>query len=448
MEKRLFIDCTYVYTSGLNTGIQRVVRNIAKYSQEMSSINDYKVCLVVLENGEFFEIEKIPNNQDAKNNFIYNYFYHNYNSIRGLIHTLLPFKFLHTFLYTPKDKVCLSYFVNIPFKILEKAKLQSKKNKMDQELKRIVPSEDDILLLLDSTWHLDIWKTLKDIKQAKTLIITVIYDLIPISHPYFCDYGLTVIFNKWFNEINKISDGYITISESVKKDLIQQLNVEDSNRFDSFLLGSSFNEKTIDEKKVSSALKKIYSDRKDNVYLIVSTIEVRKNHTFLLDTFEKLWSEGIDAKLCIIGRIGWNVDSLFGRINKHEELNKRLFVFNHIDDNSLLYAYKHSKALLFPSHIEGFGLPIVESLQNGLPVLASDIPIHREVGKDYIDYFSLNNTQDLTDKIKSFEATGIPERLIPNADFKWIDWKESSDEFLDKLMLMANNIKADNDRGN
>ncbi|MGB1237129.1 MAG: glycosyltransferase, partial [Pseudomonadales bacterium] len=100
----------------------------------------------------------------------------------------------------------------------------------------------------------------------------------------------------------------------------------------------------------------------------------------------------------------------------------------------LLYCYKQSKMLLFPSFVEGFGLPIVESLSNQLPVMASDTPIHREVGLDKIDYFSLDDPQSLSDKILDIEANGIPESLKIADDYRWMNWLESSQMLLEKIV--------------
>ncbi|MEM8119924.1 glycosyltransferase, partial [Morganella morganii] len=98
------------------------------------------------------------------------------------------------------------------------------------------------------------------------------------------------------------------------------------------------------------------------VFLMVSTIEPRKNHGYLLDAFERAWAQGSQARLCIAGRIGWKCEALVERVRQHPELNKRLFMFNDLSDKSLEYAYSHAASLVFPSYVEGFGLPLVEAM--------------------------------------------------------------------------------------
>jgi len=136
-------------------------------------------------------------------------------------------------------------------------------------------------------------------------------------------------------------------------------------------------------------------------YVSVSTLEPRKNHTFLLDAFEILWSQGTSVNLVLIGKIGWNVDSLVERIENHPILNKHLFLLTDVSDDELAWCYSKANGLLFPSHAEGFGLPIIEALHYGLPVLASDTPIHREIGGLGITYFCLNTPHNLANLIET-----------------------------------------------
>ena len=113
-----------------------------------------------------------------------------------------------------------------------------------------------------------------------------------------------------------------------------------------------------------------------------------------------------DASLCIVGRIGWLCEELVSRIVRHPQYNRSLFMFNDLSDAELEYCYQHAKGLIFPSHAEGFGLPVVEALQHGLHVLVSDIPIHREVGREFCTYFDPQSPAALARLVCGVEATG------------------------------------------
>ncbi|MEA2100033.1 MAG: glycosyltransferase [Campylobacterota bacterium] len=294
-------------------------------------------------------------------------------------------------------------------------------------------SSGDILLLLDSTWHLDTWGSIRYAKSQGAMIVAVIYDIIPISHPQYCDANLVKLFKEWFKISINYVDGFIAISHTVQNDLQNYLKESYPEKikdkfFDHFLLGADFEYTEFDifSKNTRQDLVQLYSDTQKSIYLIVCTVEPRKNHTYLLDAFDKLWNQNIDVTLNIVGKTGWMVDDLMARIHNHPHYNKKLFHFDNLNDEELNYCYKNSKMLLFPSFVEGFGLPIIESLNNHLPVMASDTPIHNEVGGKTIGYFDLNNPQDLTDKILDIEKNSIPKSLQIKKNFKWLNWNEST----------------------
>ena len=141
-------------------------------------------------------------------------------------------------------------------------------------------------------------------------------------------------------------------------------------------------------------------------YLTVGTIEPRKNHVLLLDALDQVWQQYPDTSLCIVGRIGWLCEELVSRIVRHPQYNRSLFMFNDLSDAELEYCYQHARGLIFPSHAEGFGLPVVEALQHGLHVLVSDIPIHREVGREFCTYFDHQSPDALARLVCGVEATG------------------------------------------
>jgi alpha-1,2-rhamnosyltransferase len=156
-----------------------------------------------------------------------------------------------------------------------------------------------------------------------------------------------------------------------------------------------------------------------------------------LDTFDLIWRQGFDIHLCIIGKLGWSYDKVWNRILKHPRFRKNLFIYNDINDTELNYCYKHSKAMIFPSYAEGYGLPIVEALANGLPVIASNIPIHREVGKDFCTYFDINKPSCLAEIIIDIEKTG---KMPPTRNLSAYDlpkWKDSCKELLTKILYLS-----------
>jgi len=104
-----------------------------------------------------------------------------------------------------------------------------------------------------------------------------------------------------------------------------------------------------------------------------------------------------------VGKMGWKMDVFKVRLDTHPELNKRLFWLNGISDAYLEKVYGACRALIAASVAEGFGLPLIEAAQKGLPVLARDIPVFREVGGTGATYFGGSN-QALEAAISAFLA--------------------------------------------
>lgn len=443
--KKIFVDCSYVYENPTtNTGIQRVVRRVIENFKPLSTEYDIEIVPVSIVNGYFIEIDPkklalvtksdIPLNKSLKPS-IKNYIVGIYNALKNLIVSILPFEGVNSFMRRPKEEFGFNYIIYyLLIKHIFTIKGLFKKRKKDI-ISNVTINRGDILLLLDSSWHMDIWDSIKFFQSNGGDVTAVIYDLIPITHSNFCDINLPRIFKKWFLTSIDYVDSYITISDTVKKDLIKYLKDENyditKKRFDYFLLGGDFTYNN-ESDNIKYMLPKIFKSKP--TYLIVSTIEPRKNHKYLLDVFEILWKSNIDINLAIIGKVGWRVEEFMHNMYNHKEFNKRLFILSDINDKELLYAYKNAKMLLFPSIVEGFGLPIVESLSNGLPVLASDTPIHREVGGDKIGYFDISNPENLVEKIVDIEKNGIPKSLTVDKDYKWLDWRDSSKMLLEKVI--------------
>jgi glycosyltransferase involved in cell wall biosynthesis len=123
-------------------------------------------------------------------------------------------------------------------------------------------------------------------------------------------------------------------------------------------------------------------------FVICGTIEPRKNHMVLLKAWQELVRQDGKAAptLVIIGRRGWNNDDVFALLDKAEAETSRIVEVSGLTSNAMREIVANARALLIPSHDEGYGLPLVEALAAGAPVIASDIPVFREVGGARVAY--------------------------------------------------------------
>lgn len=130
--------------------------------------------------------------------------------------------------------------------------------------------------------------------------------------------------------------------------------------------------------------------RPEPYFVVLGTIEPRKNHMLLL----RLWRQLVSAlgphapHLHIIGQRGWDWEPVLAMLDTDPAAREFVHELGPCSDTEVMRHLRHAQALLFPSLAEGFGLPLVEALSVGTPVLASDLPVFHEIANDVPEYFS------------------------------------------------------------
>lgn len=438
---RLLVECTYVFEHPeANSGIQRVVRNVIT---ELPKNNPAVECIpVVMLKGALYQVTSLAPLKVPKLDLIgvrvrLEQIANRFWLMHRTLERRTPFRqsrFARRVLYVG-CRLAAFAALSVPIRLLNYC---LRRQEIPTRCQPLQHQAGDQLVLLDSSWHADFFPLAEQLKRDGVGIVSVIYDLIPLTHPQFCDAGLVRVFNEWFDWIAKTADGYVaisaTISDQVREEMLRRVGSEQVAQrwFDHFHLGSEL-DLTDDALPVEPALKQMFKN-KDPVYLMVSTIEPRKNHAYLLDAFELAWAKGSRARLCIAGRIGWKCDALIERIRQHPQLNQRLFMFNALTDKSLEYAYSNATALVFPSYVEGFGLPLVEAMQRGLPAMGSDIPVFREIGGPFMAYFDLDEPQTLVDLMTQMETTGTFPAERDVKEWRWLGWREASAQLVERVL--------------
>jgi glycosyltransferase involved in cell wall biosynthesis len=202
--------------------------------------------------------------------------------------------------------------------------------------------------------------------------IYLIHDLIPITHPEFCRAGEAEKHRERIRTVLLTATGVIGNSQATLDDLACFAQ-EQGLRMPPALaawLGT-------DPIPVRSDLR--LPDRPS--FIVLGTIEGRKNHQMLLNIWSRLIDRlGSDApKLLIIGQRGWAAESVFDTLDRTEKLLGHVVELSGSSDEELGRHLASARALLFPSQAEGYGLPLVEALGMGVPVIASDLPVFREI---------------------------------------------------------------------
>lgn len=176
-------------------------------------------------------------------------------------------------------------------------------------------------------------------------------------------------------------------------------------------------------------------------FVMLGTIEGRKNHLFILNIWAEMARRLGPAcpQLVIIGQRGWECEQAVDMLERCEAIKGHVVELSRCDD-AALRAYMHgARALLFPSFVEGYGLPLVEALADGTPVIASDLGVFRELAADIPDYLSPIDGLGWMRAIEDYAREDSPLRAAQMARMSgwraptWEDHFALVDAFLDEI---------------
>jgi glycosyltransferase involved in cell wall biosynthesis len=266
---------------------------------------------------------------------------------------------------------------------------------------------------LDSEGFLN-WVNRVDVKP-----VYFVHDLIPITHPEFCRAGEYDRHSRRMRTVLASGCGVIGNSQSTLDELERFAQVNGLPRVSAVAawLGATRFIRARSEARPSAS----------PTFVTIGTIEARKNHLLLLEIWSKLVSQlGPRApRLLMIGQRGWKAEKVF-EILDSGTLRGHVVELNGCGDAELAEHLQSATALLFPSYAEGYGLPLVEALGLGTPVIASDLPVFREIGQGVPDLLPADDEEAWRKTILSFahpESAARAAQVQRLASFRLQDWK-------------------------
>lgn len=252
-----------------------------------------------------------------------------------------------------------------------------------------------------------------------------IYDL---AFQLFPDLVLKSNYRKRMDFLDKMNkeDTFFAISQSTADDFHNYTGI-DASRVHITLLDSSLE------------IKNDQQPAKENYFLFVGTLEPRKNlKNIILGFYAFLENSGLDFELVLIGKKGWLYEDIFSAIDSKPQYKSKVRLVGYANNDELVLFYKKAYALLYPSIYEGFGLPVLESMRCGTPVITSHNSSLSEIGADAVLYpeniepdgindalLKLTNSQDLYNSLvkKGYQRAGM---------FSWDKFGESVHQVLIK----------------
>jgi glycosyltransferase involved in cell wall biosynthesis len=270
-------------------------------------------------------------------------------------------------------------------------------------------------------------------------VYVIVYDLLPMQRPDCFPTGFYDLYSRWADSLGNIARGAICISRAVARELAQWLDARQPAWARPFKIGYFHLGADISASFPTGGLQDGFKDHLQALsvrptFLMVGTVEPRKGHAQAVAAFERLWAEGIEINLAIVGKQGWMIESLAERLCNHPELDKRLFWFNGASDEMLSRMYEHAISLLMTSEGEGFGLPLIEAAQHGLPIIARHLPVFREVAGEHAFYFHGFAPDDLATAVRTWLALWECGAAPRSAGMPWLTWEQSTAQLLDVIL--------------
>jgi len=267
----------------------------------------------------------------------------------------------------------------------------------------------------------------------------MIHDLIPLTHPELVDRLFTEVFRVWLDKMLRCSTALVCNSKATRDEVLTYCHENGLEHPDIgfFHLGCDFQPADRSVVPVRVCDGGVLADRSlpdtDNYILVVGSVEKRKRHDLLLDAIERVWETHPDVKLVVVGRPGGGADTVIERLKSHPARTTKLTWLTDATDNDLVDLYSRARCLVFCSSAEGYGLPLIEARQLGCRVIASDIPVFRELADEGVSFFPAHDVDALASAIRRVvdaESTSVHKRQL------WT-WADSTYQLLNVLTRLV-----------
>ncbi len=224
--------------------------------------------------------------------------------------------------------------------------------------------------------------------------VVTIHDLAYEYYPAeFLKKDLYKLKNWTKSAVNK-SRAVIAVSQNTKSDILKYYQTP-SERVKVIYNGFRSKSEFLNSKSETISKFKILNSK---FLLFVGTLQPRKNIAILIEAFSTVVKSNKDLKLIIVGKRGWLYNSIFQKVSDLGLENKIKFT-GYLPDSELAILYKNAAMMVLPSLYEGFGIPILEAMAAGCPVITSNVSSLPEIAGEAALYFNPHDSVELAGKI-------------------------------------------------
>ena len=228
------------------------------------------------------------------------------------------------------------------------------------------------------------------------------------------------------------SDKIIAVSEATKND-IKNIYKIDNQKIKVIYNGSLKIADVLPYSDEQAILDK-FNLQKNSYVLFLATLEPRKNIEGIMEAFSIIEKKIPDIKLVVAGKKGWLFENIFERAKKHHIEEKIVFT-DFVSEEEKYVLIKKSLLFIFPSFCEGFGLPIVEAINQGIPVITSSVSSMPEIAKDLAILVNPHNISDIAQSILQLVSNNELRNILKKKESSPLDlsWEKTARETLEYL---------------
>jgi glycosyltransferase involved in cell wall biosynthesis len=244
----------------------------------------------------------------------------------------------------------------------------------------IRPGAGSSILFNTSTLWLDWRHYAAQLRWLGARPVIFVHDLIPLSHPEYFRAGEDRLFDKRLRNALALARGIVVNSRDTANALMGYA-AQRGLRCPPVAVAPL-------APSVRPPARQLPRPEAAPYFVMLGTIEPRKNHLLLLHLWRSLAAElGARApRLYVVGQRGWECENVVDLLERSAALKGLVIERNACGDAELGALLQHAQALLMPSFAEGYGLPVAEALAAGVPVIASDLPAFREIAGEVPEY--------------------------------------------------------------
>jgi len=268
--------------------------------------------------------------------------------------------------------------------------------------------------------------------------VVTAHDLIVLKYPKLMPPGSRWYFSKWIPSSYRSADHIIAVSHATRNDIVQYLQINPDKITVIYNGVNPTYTRVTDPHEINRIRFKYHVPME--FFIMVGSFEPRKNHETAIRAFSRIYDKSKQLKLLLVGKPNDYHNKLVDLV-KELKLEDQIYFPGFIPDKEVATLYSVATAQLFPSSAEGFGLPLVEAMSAGCPVIASDLKVFHEIGGTAVSYIGTGDNEKMSEEMLRmiedpvYRSEFVLEGLSQSMKYSWEHAAEKTVRVYMKVLL-------------